>query len=460
MEQLTGRDVLYLSRQFSVVAFENDPDKVKIHVKGGPGYCSSYNHPIIRVVDTTDRHRVVVEKKGETKVEFDAIPRQRPRPLVAYTSPLAFLAYYFFPRNVERSYHVTINACGHRTKGERFGTFSFPVVAYPADTFKLSLTLPSAKKLSKVSEKGVYYKSAKDMNEHKVAGTYSNTTREMSGGLSRTKVTDTSRTETSRDGHQTTTGSTVTQDRTGSVTEDHNKSGEGPKDKDDAAKFRNGVSFKIEQNGSKNLTGEFDIVRYANTLLDMKKTIQTGLDLIKKMPQAGGKITCELEFLALSVSYEWGNKEANNQTIYPWWKLSVQGTIVSIKLEASVGFAVAGAEALLFLNITATFKVGVEVEAQPDKVEARIPNELGLTGAIGLRASDPFKFFELEAKATAGYKATFTVYPGQKNLYGLRLDREPTKLEGMLKCKLWFDKKFTHTIDNGAYADVRWGARD
>ncbi len=318
-------------------------DTVTIELSGGPGYKCHHQHPHIEVFDRATRE--TTSFKGKTKAEFKATCAVLPPTPTQRDSFIEMIRYYFFPNQGKRTYDINVESCGRKDGGGiGFRSHQYKIVAYPADTYKLSVSIPALGKRS-------YTRERVRLTEGDKAGTTVDTTtrtqeralsREQSSQSSSTTVdgdsvsytdkqsysgagggTETSSTETSRVSDQSVTQSDAIED---TPPVDH------------PAKTI-AASFAFERNGQ-DVKGTDSIGQFINTLVNLQNDIQSTMNFIRDFqPQVGWKFVFELELFKGSVNYEWGYKEYKDHAVYKWWKLSVGLTIIALKLELSFGFS-------------------------------------------------------------------------------------------------------------------------
>ncbi|MCA9639216.1 MAG: hypothetical protein KC492_00945 [Myxococcales bacterium] len=398
--------------RLQVVANHEDKgaDDITIELAGGPGYTCGHAHPHIDILDQAtgkwEHHQ------GETNVTFKAKCKKLPPPPSAYQNPLSLIRYYFFPQQVLNNYRVDIESCGLKDDMSRgFGRLTQTIDVFPSDTYKISLSIPSLKKLS-------YTKSKAQLLGDKKGTTLSSTETENSSPLLRKSETTSSSESSSGDKIETEKTYAVKEGRDGlqetvkeSLDKDNNYSSSTELKKVDPVDHPvrdMAASFTFERNG-KDVKGSETIGQFINALVNIQNEIQSVMNFINDFqPQVGWKFIFELELFKGDLSYEWGFKEWEDQSVYKWWKFEIGMTLFAVKLEVSFGasFKVAGVgiTAVIFGNVSVDCRISASKEASPDKPEpwqsklaAEPKGELGIRSALGA------DWVKAEGKLTCGF---------------------------------------------------------
>ncbi|MEZ4369211.1 MAG: hypothetical protein R3B07_00240 [Polyangiaceae bacterium] len=398
--------------RLQVVANHEDKgaDDITIELTGGPGYTCGHQHPHIDILDEStgkwEHHQ------GETNVTFKAKCKALPTPPEAYQNPLSLIRYYFFPTQTKNSYRVDIESCGFKDDMSRgFGRLMQTVDVYPSDTYKVSLSIPSLKKLS-------YTKSKAQLLGDKAGTTVTETEKENSSPLLRKSETTSTSESLSGDKLESERSYAVKEGKDGlketvkeSLDKDNNYSKSTSLKKVDPVDHPvrdMAASFTFERNG-KDVKGSETIGQFINALVNIQNEIQSVMNFINDFqPQVGWKFIFELELFKGDLSYEWGFKEWEDQAVYKWWKFEIGMTLFAVKLEVSFGasFKVAGIgiTAVIFGNVSVDCRISASKEAAPDKPE---PWESKLAaepkGELGIRSALGADWVKAEGKLTCGF---------------------------------------------------------
>ncbi|MEZ4232948.1 MAG: hypothetical protein R3B89_27460 [Polyangiaceae bacterium] len=398
--------------RLEVVASHEDKgaDDITIELKGGPGYTCGHDHPHIDILDlstgTWDHHQ------GETNVSFKAKCKALPPPPETFQNPLSLITYYFFPAQTQNQYRVDIESCGlNSDMSHGFGKLTQQVAVFPSDTYKVSLSIPSLKKLN-------YTKSKSKLLGDKKGTTVSTTETENSSPLLRKSESTSSSESSSSDRLESEKSYTVQEGRDG-LEETSKESLDGDNNYSSSTELKRvdpvdnpvrdlAASFTFERNG-KDVKGSQTIGQFINALVNIQNEIQSVMNFIQEFqPQVGWKFIFELELFKGDLSYEWGFKEWEDQSVYRWWKFEIGMTLFAVKLELSFGasFKVAGVgiTAVIFGNVSVDCRISASKEASPDdpspwesKLAAEPKGELGIRSALGA------DWVKAEGKLTCGF---------------------------------------------------------
>lgn len=383
---------------------ERGADDITIQLQGGPGYTCSRNHPKVTIVDSQQQRQVF---EGQTSVTFKAVCRALPPPPETRESPIALMLYYFFPQQGMNMYRVDVESCGVLRDGSYgFGRTQQQIRVYPKDTYKLALEIPALKKKS-------FERSRQTLNDGTVIDSRESTrsslsesettSHEESTSSSKLTVSDSYEYRTRGGGLKETTESTLDANN-------HLETGTSLKKVhpiDNPAREA-AASFSFTRNGS-DIKGASTIGQFINALVNIENQIASVMNFIKEFqPQVGWKFVFEMELFKGELSYEWGYKEWEDHTVYPWWKFEIGMTLFALSLELSFGaqlkVAGVGITAVIFGKTSVDAKVSASKEASPDDPA---PWELAVssepTGELGIRAALGDGWVKAEGKLTCGF---------------------------------------------------------
>ena len=405
---------------FNVVAAKHPGgflDLIRMVIGGGPGYHCSNGHPHVFV---RNRGKVKVHKGLKNVVDYGY---RAGRPPDLNQSPWTILRRSFHPPINE--YAVRIVACGIRPAGYPVRTLYFHVRVFPADRYKIELTIPAAKKqayaigggseIRKASEwktkglRGQRYKERSVESGSPAAG------RSRSNVVRRTRSRDNQQsavvvTQTrTRSGRQMSRAATHSLDfqRQGNVYQlDHERQRieGGPED-------RRPFSFTVN-NGEAETS--YAASQLLNNIVQFKRTIQAIKDFVQNFqPQIGWKFTWELEFLAGTIAAEWGYKEDIDHTVFLWGKLTAELTVLSAVVDISFGIELWAVTLKVGGSITGTIKFdeSIEFTGKRDNTPAEIVRGIGgaITGRIYIRVVAGADTFKGEAYVETALKPRFQI---------------------------------------------------
>ncbi len=381
-------------------------DDISITLEGGPGYTCGRNHPKVTIVDSARQQQVF---EGQTRVSFKAKCRALPPPPQSLTNPFQLINYYFFPDQVLNLYTIDIEACGLLRDGRTgFGRSRHQVRAYPSDTYKLSLSIPSLKKTT--HERGRQRRS-----DGTVEDSRSTTRTDRLRGETETS----SRSESSSAGRLSTSETYSVATRQGGLSETRRASLDANNNLSSSTSIEHvdpvahpareaAATFKFERNGA-DIKGSTTIGELINAIVNVQNEIQSVMNFIRDFqPQAGWKFVFELELFKGELSYEWGYKEWEDHTAFEWWKFEVSMTLFSLMLELRFGaelkVAGVGITVLVFGNTSIDAKVSANKEATPT---SSAPWELAVSsepkGELGIRSALGADWVKAEGKLTCGF---------------------------------------------------------
>lgn len=365
----------FLPDRFEVVA----EDEVTVKVTGGPGHHDG-SHPTITLTQPAQIGApVVVRGQAEHKFKVVYAPGWFEQRLKGATS-LGFvgaLKQFFFPEPL--LYGLRVAACGVRPGGHPFQQLDHTIRVYPADIFKIALSLPTGKKVEHAAFAGTEGKN--------LALDYSKTTAKGFPGSSNTQS------------HELRLG-----ENTGYTHTDKDKA-------TDHAVKATAKSVKITRNDG-DITQSFKIAEFIDFVADLRAKIMDVVDFIKaianKSPKIGWSLTFSLEFFSGSLEYSWGYKEwPKDHTVYRFWKIEASLTVISCKLDVAFGASLLKAKAQVYGILSGDLKITASKEANPDAVglaasvsAALTPGgELGVRGGLG-------DWIEVVGKVNAGFEGS------------------------------------------------------
>jgi hypothetical protein len=380
-------------REFFTDRFEvAGRDKVTLTVSGGPGFHP--DHPAMTLTPPAVIGPPRVLRGPTHEVEVDYEPNWFENRL-ANLDRLGFsagLRQFFFPRYA--AWQLEILACGVRQAPHAFGRFTHTIAVYPKDTFKLSLNLPAVRRTEMASSddyrEGPVRGSSRSVTNTSAYARTSDTTREETRETANSYMYRQTQTSASRHGAVTQTQTLATlhgRDYSG----DRYSEGEAP-----ASAGATAVrSFTFTHNGQ-DWSQSIKAAELIETIVDLRRQIMSLIELFRslanRMPRIGWTFTVEAELLSGSLEYEWGYKEwKKDHTVFPWYKVEVALTVVSVKFELAYGLEMLGARAQIYGAITGESKLSAAREAEPDgdgpaatlSSGVQIGGELGIRGALG-----------------------------------------------------------------------------
>jgi uncharacterized Zn-binding protein involved in type VI secretion len=378
----------FLPDRFEVIT----DDQVTIQISGGPGYHDG-KHPTITLTPPAAIGGAPVVVHGATSHEFK----------IAYTSGwfeqrlksgsgLGFgglLKQFFYPEPLV--YGLRVEACGARKQGASFTALSQSIHAYPADIFKISLTLPSLKKVEKQSFSGKEGATRVVESSQTVSGFHGDS--HMKGDELRTGGATPSyavkeKVVNQQGGVEQTQKVTQGADGTLAYTDDYKAAKAG-----DSAAMATTKSIKITRDNG-DITGSFKIAEFIDFIANLRAKCMDVVDFIRaiadKSPKIGWSLSYTLELLSGSLEYSWGYKEwSKDHTVYRYWKIEASLTVISCKLELAFGAQLLKAKAQVYGSLSADLKVKASKEANPDAVGLAASVSAALTpgGEIGVRGA-------------------------------------------------------------------------
>ena len=397
----------FLPDRFEVIA----DDDLTIKISGGPGYHDA-KHPMLTLTPPAVIGGAPVVVHGQTSHTFK----------IAYThgwfeqrlkssSGLGFggaLKQFFYPAPVV--YDLRVAACGSRKTGATFAALAQSIHAYPGDIFKISLTLPSFKKVEKQSFSGKEGASRVQESSQTVSKGFEGSSHTKGDELRTGGPTQSYAIKekvVNRHGGVEQTEK-VTQGADGNLT--HSDDYKAAKAGDSAA-LATTKSIKITRDDG-DITSSFKIAEFIDLVADLRAKCMDVIDFIRaladKSPKIGWSLSFSLELLSGSLEYSWGYKEwPKDHTVYRYWKIEAALTVISCKLEVAFGAQLLKDKAQIYGSVTADLKVKASKEANPDAVGLAASVSAALTpgGEIGVRGGLG-DWIEVIGKVNAGFEGS------------------------------------------------------
>lgn len=162
--------------------------------------------------------------------------------------------------------------------------------------------------------------------------------------------------------------------------------------KEESGRPPSDFSLEIERNGVEegSTSNLEDIIE---TIQQLRGGLEQALAAVADAPQVGWKLALELAFLEGRVAYQWAYREWKDHTVFRWWSVSFDTTIIAFELELSFGLGgkALGVEltAVVYGNISLDAGLQTELESTPDKRETQFrvtaegKPELGIRAVLG-----------------------------------------------------------------------------
>ena len=366
----------FLPDRFEVIA----DDEVTVKVSGGPGHHDG-SHPTITLTQPAQIGApVVVHGAAEHKFKV-AYAHGWFEQRLKGASSLGFVGaikQFFCPEPLV--YGLRVAACGVRSHGHPFQQLDHTIRAYPGDIFKLTLTLPSVKKVEHAAFAGT--------EGDALALDYSKTTTKGFPG------------STTAQSHAVRLGGPSA----GYTHEDKVTPG-------DSALKATAKSIKITRNDG-DITESFKVAEFIDFVAAIRAKIMDVVDFVKaianKSPKIGWSLTFSLELFAGSLEYSWGYKEwPKDHTVYRYWKIEAALTVISCKLELAFGASLLKAKAQVYGALSGDLKITASKEANPDAVGLAASVTAALTpgGEVGVRGGLG-DWIEVVGKVNAGFEGS------------------------------------------------------
>jgi uncharacterized Zn-binding protein involved in type VI secretion len=393
----------FLPDRFEVVA----ADDLTIKISGGPGYHDS-RHPMITLTPPAEIGPPVVVHGKTSHVFKVTYTKDWFEKRLKASKGLDFsaeLKQFFYPEPVV--YGLRVEACGSRKQGAPFVALAQALYVYPDDIFKISLTLPSFKKVEKQSFSGREGDSRAVDKSHAVSDFRGNSHTKAdelrTGGATpsyaiKEKVVD------PRGGVEQ--AEKVVQGKDGALahTDDYKASRASDATATAAAK-----SVKITRD-SCDVTRSFKIGELLDFIADLRTKCMDVVDFIRalvaKSPKIGWSFSFTLELLSGTLEYSWGYKEwSKDHTVYRYWKIEAALTVISCKLELAFGVTLLKAKAQVYGCLSGDLKVSAAKEADLDGSGASVSATLTPGGEIGVRGALG-DWIEVVGKVNAGFEGS------------------------------------------------------
>lgn len=419
MRHAQDRRIPRITDRFEVV----DNDTVTITLTGGPGYHPGHPTLTITPPNGLGQRQVLRGARHEFRVHYwhDWL-----RTRLARLRSLGFsegLRQFFFPPPAE--WTVQYAACGVRPGSPvAFATWQRKITVYPPDLFKISIAIPSYRKVER-AESGYREGSVRGRSSGRTeTGGWSGTSESRQEEMRVSPSSELYRqTETAGNRH-----GTVRQVQTLATYRgrDYNAANRVSEEaRPDGLVRGSARGITITHNGE-NWSQEFKVVEFVNFLIDLRAQV---LELIRffqalanRMPRIGWSFAAEVEFFAGNLEYEWGYKEWQTHICYRYYKLQAGLTIFAGKLDIAFGLELLSAKAQVYGAVTGELKLNCSREANPFNAGAAatitvapaVGGEIGVRGALG-------DWVEVVGRVNAGFEGAAEVGVAPFSLT-LRLD--------------------------------------
>lgn len=402
MRHPRDRRIPRVTDRFEVV----DNDTVTIAVSGGPGFHAG--HPTLTIIPPPNlgQRQVLRGARHQFRVHYEPNWFRTRLARLRSLSFSAGLRQFFFPAPAR--WQVQYSTCGVRPgAAAAFRTWQRFITVYPRDLFKISITIPSYRKVERARSRyreGAVSGSSRSRSE---TGGWSGTSQSSREEMRVSPTTELYRqTETAGDRQ-----GTVRQVQTLAT---HRGRDYNPSNRVTAEARPDGLvrgsarGITITRNGE-NWSQEFKIAEFIGFLIDLRQQV---LDLIRffqalgdRMPRIGWSFAVEVEFFSGSLEYEWGYKEWQTHICYRYYKLEAGLTIFSGKVEIAFGLELLSAKAQVYGAVTGELKLNGSREAHPFNAGAaatitvapQIGGEIGVRGALG-------DWVEVVGRVNAGFE--------------------------------------------------------
>jgi hypothetical protein len=358
----------------------SDPEQggrtIGISVVGGPGYACALHHPRI-VVHPLEGERL--EHEGAQQVAFVAVCRDAGAASTAAGGLAVLRSCHFASESVNR-YYVVVDACGHRRDGAPArGHVAQEILVYPADEWKLELTIPFVEPL-----KHTWKKLPDDKwKEVKRAAAGENQPKpvhdEHVGSSWSLKVDPPKRSAAKRE------RPTVKLSRTKSA-----------------------VASEVELD-----------LAWVTAFVDLENAVK---DLFEKVAggdtQLGYRLSVVTKVLEGSLSYAWGFRESADRRVYRWWRLEAKLTWIDLEIELSWGFIFSiwgfRIEAVVYGAIAGKWAWSIAAESTPDRKQGVVTDHWEIPGRAGVRATLGPDWLAARGEVITGVKLDNTVTWGDE----------------------------------------------
>ncbi len=205
------------------------------------------------------------------------------------------------------------------------------------------------------------------------------------------------------------------------------------------------------------------IQKIAQALADVGETVKSALDALKRVPQAGWKVTVSLSLMEGSITGSWGPKMLDNpidDRYFPVainFKLAIALTIIEIKVELSFGFdADIGLGNKAVLKATGGFSCNVPLEcvlaSTHDEREVTLKPELKCEFKVEMEVS-VFGWSLTSGKASIEggivVEGKFKFDPAGKMALNGVIKRKPIELSGYIRVTGIGNKAFKKEVYPG-----------
>ncbi len=379
-----------------------EADTVKIELSGGPGYGCSKTHPHVVITDRSTGEKQ--KHHGKTKVELKAKCKKIELPVFAYMSPAAVLAYFWFSPKTTNRYMIEVASCGVLAdQSPGFRKLSRQLDVFPNDTYKFSFSIPTV-----------------------VNRTYTN-----------------SATRALKPKAEWVDGKDDGWDKKSAYNQGHPI-------RDPVVET--GESIELTRNGE-NLEATASLGKIVKAIVNVQNEIQSVMNFIKEFqPQVGWKFLFTVGFFKGDLALEWGAKEASDHTVFRWWKLEADLTLLSLELELSFGidfriWKIFSVTAVIFGKASGEAKLNLTEEAKPDESDWSVKIATDIKVALGIKTALGADWVAAEGKLEIGYPFEASPNIHDQGGFGIDWKLEFSGLKAEVKGQLKFAGSFTKTID-------------
>lgn len=431
-------------------------DEITLNITRGPCHHPGV-HPRVAITPPREIGGPVLVRQGVTEVKFNVnYPNDwftRNLAAARAKSGLGAISAFFYPPPV--TYSLLVQSCGVRIAPSFWGSFNHTIAVYPNDLFKFTLSIPPRRK-REVAHSGTAERGGARMRGSSSTVVRGRDERTLAETSTRGQGRPTSLqfNETVRDGRGGVKQSDVLTERAGGGTDHQTYMFDAGATDPAAMEALKSITFT--HNGQ-SIAHNFKFIAFIEKIIKFKKMVDDFVDFIQtaaaSLPQVGWRVSWSYDIFSGSFEAEWGWKEwSKDNTVYPYWKVSIGLTLVSARFEISLGASIFGAKAEIFGAITIEAKVAANGEADPDR--KMLPSftatvtpmgELGARGALG-------DLVELEGKLAAGVEGE------------IKLELKPWKLDIKIDicaakgtftvCALW--KLWTRHKEKELWPKQKW----
>ena len=322
---------------------------IAVAVEGGPGHACTRHHPRV-VVHPVAGDRL--EHDGQPNVDFVAVSRDASTLSTAAGALAVLRSCHFAAESVNR-YYVVVDACGERRDGKPVrGHVAQEILVYPADEWKLELTIPLIETRKDVWKRppgkewrGVEGDEAGDNQPS--ASLDGDVGPSWSLKIEPPKVTPTNR------------------DRPGFK----------------LSRTKSPVAWEVELE-----------LGWLAAFADLERALrELGKSLGGAEVQLGYRFSIVTKVLEGALSYAWGFREAADRRVYRWWKLEAKITWLDLEFELSFGFVFSiwgfKIEGVVYGTIAGKWAWSIGAESTPENVTGFVNDHWEIPGRAGVRAT-------------------------------------------------------------------------